>query len=431
MSLKKIQESSVLKFVLIIILLNLFFISINLLGAFKGDTKEFAKGLLLSLYDNPFLGLLVGILITSIMQSSSATTSIVVSFVAGGFFGAEIDKALYAAIPVIMGANIGTSITNTIVSFGSIGDIDEFKRAATAATVHDVFNFCTVLVLFPLQVYTNFLGKLSLYFSKIFLGGSVSTFHSPLDFIIKPQIKFIQSLMEHQTVINLVVIFILSFILIFLLKLYIVQLVKGSRKSKLFFYAIILYLSITTLVLSFYSFYVLNSSFSIFILGLILLFLALNNFVKIMKELASGRLEILFNNYFFKTPLTAFVVGLIITVIVQSSSITTSIIVPLAGAGIVNVYQVFPYTLGANIGTTITALLASISLGSVAAISVAFSHLFFNIFGIIIIYPIRSTPIYIAKQYANLAAYSKLIPIFIILFLYFILPVIFVLYFNI
>jgi solute carrier family 34 (sodium-dependent phosphate cotransporter) len=430
MIINKYKDSSFFKFILIIILLNLFFISINLLGAFKGDAKEFAKTLLLSLYDNPFLGLLVGILVTSIMQSSSATTSIVVTFVASGFFGSDLNTSLYAAIPVIMGANIGTSITNTIVSLGSIGDVDEFKRAASAATVHDVFNFCTVIVLFPIQIYTNFLGKMSLYFANIFTGKGVSTFKSPLDFIIKPQLNFLSNLIDNKIIQIFIIFFILSFILVILFKFYIIQLIKNSRKNRLFFYLIILYISILSLLLINYNTYILNYSFAVFSLGLMLLFVSLNYFVKIMKDLASGKLEVLFNRYFFKTPLTAFVVGMIITILVQSSSVTTSIIVPLAGAGIVNVYQVFPYTLGANVGTTITALLAAISLGSVGAICVAFAHLFFNFFGIIIIYPLRSIPIYIAKQYANLVAYSKLVPIFIVLFFYIVIPFLFIVIFR-
>ena len=56
------------------------------------------------------------------------------------------------AIPIIMGANIGTSVTNTIVSFTQIGDRNEFRRAFAAATVHDMFNWLTVIVLFVVEI---------------------------------------------------------------------------------------------------------------------------------------------------------------------------------------------------------------------------------------------------------------------------------------
>ena len=88
---------------------------------------------------------------------------------------------------------------------------------------------------------------------------------------------------------------------------------------------------------------------------------------------------------------------------VQSSSITTSTIVPLAGAGVLTLRQIFPFTLGANIGTTVTALLAAIT-GTVAALIAAISHLLFNIFGIIIIYGLpflRAIPLKFAERIAD------------------------------
>ena len=59
------------------------------------------------------------------------------------------------AIPIVMGANIGTSVTNTIVSLGQITDRNEFRRAFAGATVHDIFNWLSVFVLFPVEVITG------------------------------------------------------------------------------------------------------------------------------------------------------------------------------------------------------------------------------------------------------------------------------------
>ena len=61
------------------------------------------------------------------------------------------------AIPMVMGANIGTSVTNTFVSLGQIGDRTNFRRAFAAATVHDMFNWLTVLVLLPLEMISGYL----------------------------------------------------------------------------------------------------------------------------------------------------------------------------------------------------------------------------------------------------------------------------------
>ena len=59
------------------------------------------------------------------------------------------------AIPIIMGVNIGTSLTNTIVSLAQSSDRQQFRRAFAAATVHDMFNWLTVIVLLPLEMITG------------------------------------------------------------------------------------------------------------------------------------------------------------------------------------------------------------------------------------------------------------------------------------
>ena len=100
--------------------------------------------------DNPVVGLMIGILGTVLVQSSSTFTSIIVAAI-----GAGMDVRI--AIPMIMGANIGTSITNTLVAMTQIGNKDEFERAFAAATVHDLFNWCTVLVIFTIEVKFQYL----------------------------------------------------------------------------------------------------------------------------------------------------------------------------------------------------------------------------------------------------------------------------------
>jgi sodium-dependent phosphate cotransporter len=110
------------------------------------------------------------------------------------------------------------------------------------------------------------------------------------------------------------------------------------------------------------------------------------------------------------------------TVMVQSSSITTSLMVPLMGAGIITLTQFFPYTIGANIGTTVTALLAALSTGSTAAITVAFSHLLFNVVGCLIIYlppPVRAIPLALARGMGRLGSRNRLLAaLYIVVFFY-------------
>ena len=118
--------------------------------------------------------------------------------------------------------------------------------------------------------------------------------------------------------------------------------------------------------------------------------------------------------------------GAVITVMVQSSSITTSVIVPLMGAGVVTLEQVFPFVIGANIGTTFTAILAALVTGSAAAVSVAFSHLVFNLTGAVVIYgipPIRALPLAMARWIGNVATRNLFLAVFYVVLGFFGLPV--------
>jgi sodium-dependent phosphate cotransporter len=145
--------------------------------------------------------------------------------------------------------------------------------------------------------------------------------------------------------------------------------------------------------------------------------------VKALKTLIVTKAEAWFDRYLFKTALRAFLVGMLLTTMVQSSSITTSLAVPLAGAGLLTLTQIFPYTLGANIGTTVTAILAALVTGDISAIVVAFSHLLFNISGIIAWWPFKFVPISLAQKFAQLATRKKIIPILYILVLFFLIPI--------
>ena len=112
---------------------------------------------------------------------------------------------------------------------------------------------------------------------------------------------------------------------------------------------------------------------------------ALYSIVKLLRSLVLDNVQQFFDQYIFKTAIRVIIFGMLLTIMVQSSSITTSTIVPLAGAGVLTLRQVYPFPLGANIGTTITAILAALTL-NVTALVAAFAHLFFNLYGILFIY---------------------------------------------
>jgi len=336
-----------------------FLFSLELMGT---SLRMFGKGLaetLIATTTNPLVGLFIGVLATSIIQSSSSTTSIVVGLVAGGALNVA------NAIPIIMGANIGTSVTNMLVSLTQIRRKVEFRRALSAAIVHDFFNVIAVLVLFPLQYYTNFLGQAATFLGKKFQNIGGLKFLSPVKALTKPPVGVLKGLIGDYPWILLA-------------------------------------------------------------LSLILLLLALTRMVKSLKVLVVRKAEAWFDRYLFKTALRAFLVGLMLTAMVQSSSITTSLAVPMAGAGLLTLVQIFPYTLGANVGTTVTAILAALVTGNLAAIIVAFSHLLFNVSGIIIWWPLKFVPISMAEKFAGIAARHKMIAILYIVIVFFLIPILFI-----
>ncbi len=354
----------------------LFFLSLEMMG---DGMKLFGKGFSKTLIEtttNPFIGLFIGILATSIIQSSSSTTSMVVAMVAGGAFGSDPTKALELSIPIIMGANIGTSITNTIASLPQMKRSNEFKRAFAAATVHDFFNFLSVLVLFPLQLTTNFLGKSAAKLADVFQGVGGLKFLSPVKAITKP----VSKIFEHN--------------------------LKNYFDNEHVVAWIIV------------------------IVALLLLFTALKFIVDVLKTMVIEKAKAWFDKYLFKNPGRAIMVGLLLTVLVQSSSITTSLVVPMAGAGLLTLKQIFPYTLGANVGTTVTAILASLVTGNITAVTVAFAHLLFNIFGILFWWPLKKVPISIAESFAENATKNKFIPVIYILIMFFIIPISFIFLFK-
>ena len=360
--------SNYFKAVLFLIVLYLFLFSINLLShSFKLFGKGFAEALLTTT-SNPFIGLMIGIFATSLIQSSSTTTSIVVGLVAAGTVN------LQNAIPIIMGANIGTTVTNTIVSIGHIGNRIEFRRAFAGSTVHDIFNILAVIVLFPLEYFFHIIEKTALVFEKLFVNIGGAKLFNPLKYIIKPLIKVVDSWVE------------------------------GLPHPEII----------------------------LAILAIMLLFFSLVYIVKLMKSMVMKKIEAFMDKYLFKNTLTSFTLGLLFTATVQSSSATTSIVVPLVGAGILNINQIFPYTLGANIGTTVTAILAALATSNTVAITVAFSHLVFNILGICIFLPLRRIPITLALKISYFAAKSKKHTILTIMiyFTIFLIPLVIIIFFN-
>jgi len=318
--------------------LYLFFLSIDLMStAFKLAGRGFAEQLIRTT-TNPVAGLILGFLATSLIQSSSSTTSIVVGLAAANLLDLNL------AIPIIMGANIGTTVTNTIVSLGHVTRRAEFERAFSAATVHDFFNIIAVLIIFPIEVYFHPIEFVAGSLQQLFVGVGGVHLASPLKQIIQPATTLLSEAVPH---------------------------------------------TIPLLIIAFAG-----------------LFGSLSQMVRVMRKAIMARVEAMFKRVLFRNDLSSFAIGALLTATVQSSSVTTSLVVPLVGTGVLNLREIFPYTMGANLGTTVTALLASFATGSPVAITVALSHLTFNIFGIVLLYPLRAIPIWLAQKTGVLIARS-------------------------
>ena len=302
---------------------------------------------------NPFMGLIVGTLATAMVQSSSTVTSITVGLVAAGL-------PVSTAIPMIMGINIGTTMTSTLVSLGSMGKRNVFRRSFSAATAHGFFNLFAVLLFLPLELYTGFLDKTSSYLTGLFYGGSTTSVGG-FDFI-KPLVKPVTGTFSD---------------------------VMGS-----------LFPSATGGVL-------------LALTGLALTFLSISLLGKILKQQMVGRAKDLMHKAIGSGSVGSIASGSIITFLVQSSSTTTSLVIPLAGSGVFRLKDIYPFTLGANIGTCITAFLAALSLSgptAAAGLQIALVHLLFNVTGVLLIYGIptlRGIPYHAARRFAQIASRRK------------------------
>ena len=313
---------------------------IKVMGA---DTQE----RLFSQVSNPLVGLFVGLLGTVLVQSSSASTSVIVGLVASGALGLE------AAVPMIMGANLGTTVTNTLVSLGHVRQSNEFRRALAAATVHDFFNLMAVIVLLPVELATGRLSWLARKTADLLLGSGGAEWESPIKAWVKHPVTWLKDALGSV----------------------------GLADTAL--------------------------GISMVAVGLAVVLVALIAITKNMKTLIAERLERSMNRVLGRGGgIVAIFVGMAVTVAVQSSSITTSILIPMSAAGVITLRNAYPVTLGANVGTTITALLAAMAASGSDALTIALVHTWFNVLGIVILFGIpflRPLPIRAAELLAELA----------------------------
>ena len=359
-----------LRVAVVLVLLFAFLLGVKGLGdGFKLLGQDFLAAFFAAT-ENPFVGLIVGLLATTLVQSSSVSTSMIVGLVAAP----ENPLPLANAIPMVMGANIGTTVTNTVVSLAHMGRPEEFQRAFSVATCHDFFNYLTVLVLLPLELLTGYLRGTAAILASAVQGFGGFEYESPLRVVLAVAMAPVERLGAS---------------------------LLGSQGGQAAF---------------------------LIVVSAGLIFTALLLLVKVMRSAVQTRVEAFIAGVLGSSALLSMVIGAVVTVMVHSSSITTSLLVPLAGAGLLRLDQAFPVTIGANIGTTVTALLASLAVSgpnALAGVEIALVHLLFNVSGTVLVYPvrvIRQLPLAAARALAAAAVRSRKLGLLYVLVLFYGLP---------
>ena len=361
------NTSRMLRWANLAFMLYLLLLAVAMVGTgFKWSVGEQAK-VLFEFASHPIAGLMIGLVATALIQSSSTVTSIIVGLVAGGL-------PVETAIPMVMGANIGTTVTNTLVSLGHARCKVEFRRAFACATVHDFFNLLAVAIFLPLEMMFGIFQKLSAWLvSPLLNAGDMSI--KGFDFI-KP----------------------------------ITKPVIGAIKEPLS------------------TFGSMTGGLLMIGLGIAILIIAITLMGKLMKSLMVGRAKDILKSAIGRGPLHGIASGTVVTVLVQSSSTTTSLMVPLVGTGVLKIRDVYPFTLGANIGTCVTALLAATAVSgeyAVFALQIALVHLCFNVIATLVIYGtpfLRELPLKGAEWIAEMANRNKGVVAGYLSFVFIILP---------
>ena len=420
-----------------------FLVGLSLLGTAAKVMGGCTAGALFGDDTNPVAGLMVGILCTVLVQSSSSTTSIIVSLVGAG------SVTVKSGIFMVMGANIGTSVTNTIVAMGHLGDGDELERAFAGATVHDMFNFLSVGILFPVELITTFLFALSS--ASVPDGdrdGQGDKWEGPVKKLVSPLANLIIKANKDVTKT--------------------IAKGEGSCESGGVFYPVsciggeVGYKSCVPpkggcgvngetgenlpcpqkvgLITcdkdagcpAFFQDGAnqnddVTSGAVCFFLALVILIGCLIGLVTLLQKMLMGVSTRIIYKATNINGYLAMLVGCGITLLVQSSSITTSALTPFVGMGALRIEQMFPITLGANIGTTFTGLLAALVSEGTDALQVALCHLYFNIVGILIWYPIpfmRRIPLSMARTLGKGTRIWRGFPILYIIVVFIVIPVI-------
>ncbi|HEY9117649.1 MAG TPA: Na/Pi symporter, partial [Roseivirga sp.] len=351
------QKTVALRALLILSALLFFLFSIKLLVASLGNFTDILQNSILSTTLDPFVGLFIGLLTTAIIQSSSTTSTMTVAMVATGTL------TIQESVPIILGANVGTTLTSTIVALGYISDRFAFRKAISAGVIHDFYNIILVIILFPLELYYGVLSKTSIYLQEFLIGNGSMNSNFRLDKIFD-----------------------------FGLTRFFVELI--------------------------------GNQFAMMFIALIGLFASIKLLTSVIQKSIIGDSRNKLRSFVFEKPFKSFGWGMAITAAIQSSSVTTSLVVPLVATQKLKLRNVFPFIIGANLGTTITALIAA-SFSSKIALSIALTHLLVNLIGAILFMSfgkLRAYLVSFTKRFSIVFTTRRVLGLAYILFTFFLIP---------
>lgn len=401
----------------VLLCLYFFLVGLDLLATGAKVMGGCTAGQLFGEDTNPVAGLMVGIIATVFLQSSSTTTSIVISLCGAGSI--SVSQGIYMA----MGANIGTSVTNTLVALGQLGDGDQLERAFAGATVHDMFNFLSVGLFFPIELITGYLYRLTKLCTQSFNTRDGKLWVGPIKGIVKPishrvivaNYKVIKGVAKGESCTDY----------------YPIECDDPSNPTKATCSQVGLIGcdAYTGLCPAFFSVDATKrddqiSGVTAFIIGLIMLFTCLFGMVLILQKMMLGASTRIIYKATKINGYLAILVGCGVTMVIQSSSVTTSTLTPLVGLGVLRLEEMFPLTVGANVGTTLTGILAAL-LSTTDGMQVALAHLFFNVSGFLVWYPIpfmRQFPLKAARGLGKSTRLWRGFPVVYIIVVFLLIP---------
>ncbi|KOY88261.1 hypothetical protein AD998_16820 [bacterium 336/3] len=319
--------------------------------------ESYIRNSFLQIY-NPFIGLFVGLLATALVQSSTLITSLIIALVASNTL------SIQNAVAIVIGANLGTTITCMLVSFGHVMRKKEFRKALAGSMLHVMFNLIPIIIIFPLEYYWQILSNLSQKLASLVSGESA---------IIPFKIAFLNEYVNKPL---LAIFQINSYPITFL------------------------------------------------IIAVVLTFVCIRLFIWMFKKAIVNDFITRVRNVFWATKWKGFIWGTLITALVHSSTIVTSFLVTLIGSNKLSLRQAFPIIMGANLGTTVTALTASLGKNE-ATISIAFAHFLFNVISVLLILPfpwVQRQIVLLCRRLGRLTMQYRLAGFIYILIVFFLIP---------